>query len=277
MLVLGVVVDLITGAPASSVIVLFVVGMIACAVATLLTYKRWLSGYVMYISSAIITVLTLLLIFTGPIITTYFLVYVNLAVMTLYGSSRSIAFSGLTGIGMTIYLFMSPYKEEMFGNNDPITIFLYLLLIAVPLYASAIFSERLQREVTSQSEQAIREKNRAQAIVDRVSASLGALNDFSANLKTNVTSTSAISKEVTSAFSEVTASIETQTSSITNISDSIHHIEQGVTALAAGSTELRSLSESSVELTEAGNEEAEVLEQQMSQVLVAISTNLPAS
>ncbi len=48
MLLLGIAVDLLTGAAASSIIVLTVVGFITCSGATLMTYKRWLSGYVMY-------------------------------------------------------------------------------------------------------------------------------------------------------------------------------------------------------------------------------------
>lgn len=55
-----------------------------------MTYKRWLPGYVMYFIPVIITDLTLLLAVTDPIITTYFLVFVNLAVMTLYNTFRAL-------------------------------------------------------------------------------------------------------------------------------------------------------------------------------------------
>jgi methyl-accepting chemotaxis protein len=43
--------------------------------------------YVMYVISCIITILMILMLFTGPIFTTYLLVYVNLVLMTLYGNS----------------------------------------------------------------------------------------------------------------------------------------------------------------------------------------------
>jgi methyl-accepting chemotaxis protein len=266
MLILGIIVDVLTAAPTSSIIVLLIVGTIACGSATLFTYKRWCSEYIMYFISVIITLLTLLLIITGPVITTYSLVYINLAIMTLYSNSRSIAFSFLMGLGLTMYLFISPYSAELFGDNDPFTMIMYLVLIAAPLYASAKFSERLQNEVISQREQAVSERNRSQAIVDRVASSLNVLNEFSANLKVNITSTSVISKEVTSSFSEITASIETQTSSITEISNSIHYIEQEVASLAQRSTEMRGLSESSVKLTDAGSEESDGLAKQMNQV-----------
>src|SRR5690606_8238882 len=106
MLILGIVVDYLTAAPAASIIVLAIVGFITCGTATLMTYKRWLSDYVMYFIPVIVTVLTLLLIITGPIITTYFLVFVNLGIMTLYNNFRAIAFSALLGTGLTVYLFL---------------------------------------------------------------------------------------------------------------------------------------------------------------------------
>lgn len=259
MLLLGIAVDLMTGASPSSLVVLAVVGIITCGVATIMTYKRWLDGYVMYFIPVIITILTLLLILTGPIITTYFLVFVNLAIMTLYSNFRAVLFSSLLGFGLTIYLFISPFKTEMFGNNSPITIMLYLVMIAAPLLTSAKFSQRLQTEANQEREKAIAEKNRTLGIVERISTSLRILNDFSGELKTNVTTTSTISQEVTAAFSEVTVSIETQTDRISGIGESIHVIEQAVLTLADRSTEMRTLSENSVCLTKSGSEEAEAM------------------
>ncbi|MDF2663202.1 MAG: methyl-accepting chemotaxis protein [Paenibacillus sp.] len=259
MLVLG-------GAPASSVIVLIIVGSVTCGAATILTFKRWLADYVMYFIAAIVTVLTLLLIWTGPIITTYFLVFVNLAIMTLYTNFRAIAFSALLGFGLTIYLFVSPYKEEMFGINDPVTITMYLALIVIPLLVSAKFGERLQAEAAAQQQKAIDEQAHSQALIDQLSASLTLLNDFSSKLKLNVTSTSTISNQVTAAFSEITASTDTQTNSISAISESVQIIEQAVASLAGRSTEMRELSASSVTLTASGAAEAQSLEQKMDQV-----------
>ncbi len=273
MLVLGIAVDFMTGAPNSSIIVLAIVGTFACGVATFLSVRRIWPEYIKYIISTIVTALTLLLIMTGPVITTYSLVYVNLAIMTLYGSSRGIAFSGGIGLLLTIGLFLSQYNEELFGDNDPFTMVLYLLMIAVPLYVSAKFSERLQNEVVSRSEQAIAEKNRAQDIVEKVSASLTVLNDFSENLKKNITSTSTISRDVTTAFTEITASIETQTSSITDISTSVQQIEQEVGSLADRSADMRALSENSVQHSRLGSEEALKLETQMRDVHTAIDAS----
>ena len=83
--------------------------------------------------------LTLLLAVTDPIITTCFLVFVNLAVMTLYNNFRALVFTGALGLALSDCLFLSPYKDEMFTNHSPNTITLCLFMIAVPLIASTRF------------------------------------------------------------------------------------------------------------------------------------------
>lgn len=274
MLILGVAVDLLTGAGMDSVIMLCIVGTITCGATTLFVYKHWLTTYIMYFISAIVTILTLLLLLTGPIITTYFLVYVNLAIMTLYGNSRAIGFSGLMGVLLTIYCYISPDKTEIFGDNAPTTMFMYLAMVAVPLYVSTRFSERLQLNIIKQGEQATTENNRSLELVGQVSSSAALLNTFSTNLKTNMTTTGSISKEVTSAFTEITSIMEAQTTSITDISRSIRYIEQSVSSLADRSTEMKEISASSAMLTKAGSEGTTVLEHEMVRVNESIDSSV---
>ncbi|WP_336789721.1 methyl-accepting chemotaxis protein [Paenibacillus sp. MMO-177] len=274
MLLLGVAVDFLTGAGMDSIIVLAIVGTLTCGAATILVYKRWLTNYIMYFISTIVTVLTLLLLLTGPIITTYFLVYVNLAIMTLYGNSRAIGYSGLMGVLLTVYCYVSPDKTEIFGDNAPTTMFMYFCMVAVPLYVSTKFSERLQHNIIEHGERAMLENKRSLELVGQVSSSAGQLNSFSTNLKSNMTTAGSISKEVTSAFSEITSSMEAQTSSMNDISEAIRHIEASVSSLANRSTEMKELSASSALLTKAGSEGTADLEHEMKRVNDTIDTSV---
>jgi methyl-accepting chemotaxis protein len=276
MLLLGIAVELMTGAGQSSLVVLAVVGFITCGGATLMTFTRRFERYVMYFIPAILTLLTVLLIMTGPVITTYFLVYVNMAVMTLYSSFRPLLFSAVLGAGLTVYLFFSPYNEALFGNNSPITIMLYLIMIAAPLLASAKFSQILQTQAEQERENAVVENNRTRDMVERITASLQTLNQFSTSLKANVTSTSSISQEVAASFAGVAANLEAQTGSIAEISESARESERSVADLADRATELRASSESSVSHTASGSREAEVMAAKMNhaQALIERSAEL---
>lgn len=259
MLTLGIAVNLMTGAGMDSNIVLAVVGSLTCGAATLMTYKRIMEKYVMYIISSIITLLTLLLIQTGPVITTYFLVYVNLTIMTLYSNIRAITFSTVIGACLTAYLLVSPYKDPLFTNNASLTICLYLGLIATPLIVSTWFSEQLQKEAKIQRENAEIERDRSQSIVDQAADSLTVLNNFSSNLKTNIQSTSQISSEVTDSFSTIAISMGEQTSSVSEISNSIQTVEQGMASLVQGTSDMHLLSKSSAQLASGGNGDAQLL------------------
>lgn len=263
MLALGIVVNLLTGAGMDSNIALASVGIVTCGVATLMTYKRWAERYVMYVISSIITLLTILLIYTGPVITTYFLVYVNLTIMTLYSSFRAIMFSTVLGAATTAFLLNSQFRDDLFGNNAPLTICLYLGLIAVPLLVSSRFSEQLQKEAATQREQAEVERDRNKAVVDQASESLVVLNTFSSGLKSNVQSTSQISASVTTSFNDIAVSMGEQTSSVTQISESIQVIENGIADLVQRASDMRVLSGNSSQLAASGSHEAQLLIEQM--------------
>ena len=263
MLILGIAVDFLTGAPPSAIITLTAVGVFACAAATVLTYKRWLESYVMYLVSAIVAVLTVLLIMTGPVVTTYFLVYVNLAIMTLYGSFRAIVFSALLGAALTAYVYLGPYRNDMFPNDSPITVLLYLGMVAAPLLASARFSEKLQRTAREEREQAVGEKNRTQAIVENVAGSLQVLNRFSEDLKQNVTAAGNISREVTAATLEITSGSQQLAASIAEVDRASRAIGEAVEGLASRSAEMRELSAASALRAAAGSEEVRRLKEQM--------------
>jgi methyl-accepting chemotaxis protein len=118
------------------------------------------------------------------------------------------------------------------------------------------------------------ENNRSLELVGQVSSSAALLNTFSTNLKTNMTTTGSISKEVTSAFTEITSSMEAQTSSITDISESIRNIEQSVSSLADRSTEMKEISASSAMLTKAGSEGTTALEHEMERVNESIDSSV---
>ena len=166
---------------------------------------------------------------------------------------------------MTAYLLMSPYKTALFGNQDAFTFMLYLVLISAPLYASARFSERLQAQVFAQSDKAIQEQYRTKEILDRVSDSLGTLNEFSSNLKANITTTSSISGDVSVSFGEIASSMETQTVNVTDISSVMQDSREAVASLAGLSTEMRGRSANTAQLSHEGRDRAETLQQRMLQ------------
>jgi len=232
MLALGVTVNFITPSTLKTKLTLIIVGLVICAIAALFTYKRWFESYIMYFTSLSITVLMMLLIQSGPIITTYLLVYVNLAVMTLYGNYRPILFSSLQGLAITNYLFMDPfYRINVFKSLDDdslLTLNMFVILAAGALIASGIFSEKLQQDVLQKQNAALQAKNQVDQLLLHFGSSIHVLTSFSSQMKTDVQTTNSISREVLVAFNEISLSMGTQTFSVSDISESIQTVQSSV-------------------------------------------------
>lgn len=277
MLLLGIIVQFLTAAPTDSIVVLTVVGLITCGIAAAMTYAHFLEQYTMYVISASISILTFLLVTTGPepVMTTYLLVYVNLAVMTLYNNYRPILFSGLTAIALTVYLVSDPYyREPMFGTNDPLTLYLFIVLVTGALIASMRFGERLQRDVYDKQETAEQARQRAESLLEHISSTVQVLTRFSEQMKVNVTDTGSISREVTHAFQDISASIETQTRSVGDISESTRTVDETVATVAEGATLMQTLSSRTAELTHTAREQALLLGGGMEKVHTIVQTTV---
>ncbi|ACT02993.1 methyl-accepting chemotaxis protein [Paenibacillus sp. JDR-2] len=274
LLALGLLADVGAGLGSDMIILLAVVGLISCGLATLMTYKRIMIQYIMYVVPVILTALTVLLIVSDPhpIISTYFLVYVNIAVMTLYADYKPIIFTGVLGMGVSTYIFLDPdLQKQLFPNDSLLYLFLYLIFATVALSFSAKFSQRLQSDVTSERREALEAKELTEKVVEKLKSMILILGEFSNEQKGTVESTGKISREVTTTFAEMSASIEKQTSMVLNVSDSAHTIETAVSQLREGSSQLQQYSADTAGLTVEGNELIQTLTTDVNSVKAIIA------
>lgn len=256
MLALGIVADIGAGLGADMIITLAVVGTIGCGIATLMTYKRILVKSIMYVVPCILTTLTVLLIVSdpNPIISTYFLLYVNIAIMTLYADFKPIVFTGLLSMGVSTYIFLDERLQSiLFPNESLLYLYLYLIFLTTALAFSAKFSQKLQSEVTEERKDALESKELADQLIDKLKSSILMLSEFSSQQKNTVQSTGHISREVTATFAEMSSSIEKQTGMVLNVSDSAQTIETAVAHLLEGATLLQQYSTDTSLLTDDGN------------------------
>ncbi|MFC4776509.1 methyl-accepting chemotaxis protein [Paenibacillus sp. GCM10023252] len=252
MLALGIVADLGAGLGMEVILTLLIVGGILCGAATFMTYKRIFVSAIMYIVPCILTLLTVLLFVQdpNPIFSTYFLVYVNLALMTLYANYKPILFTGMLGLGVSTYLFLTPKYEALFSPNESLLyLYLYLIFATGGLAFSASFSQKLQQQVLSEQQAALASKIVAEELVDKLKSSILVLNEFSTEQKDNVQATGNISRDVTSTFTEMMGSIENQTSMVLTVSESVQTVEASVRELAHGSSKLQQYSSDTASLT----------------------------
>jgi len=274
MLALGLAVDFLTGATTNSIIILASFGGAVAIITSFLAFKRIWATYQMYLVGAAMTFLTTLLLHSGPVITTYFLVYVNLALMTLYNNYRPIVFAGILGAGLTVYLQLIVPEWNVFGDNDPITLYMFLVMITFALAFSSRFSGKLLAEVRTKEQAAEQSRSHAEGMLTQISDSVHVLTSLNAGLKQNVSQTAMISREVTSAFGEISQSAEIQASSVSDISESIQSVEKVVQVVVESSAAMEQRSIASEQLTRDGDEQVAALTADMQQVQGIIQTTV---
>lgn len=266
---IGILTDIAIGLRMELILLLAGVGAVLCGAATLMTYKKIGSQYVKYLVPCNLTIIVTLLILSdpAPIVSTYFLVYVNLAIMTLYSDYKPIIFTGILGAGLSTYLFLVPeYQQRLFPGESLAYLYLYLAFATIGLAFSAHFSQRLQREVTERQREAQTSKELAEELLVQLRNSIGVLTEFSREQQEHAHSTGVISREVTGTFGEMTTAIEKQTGSVLTINDSAQQIEQGIRRLLEGATLLRSYSKENVHLAEENKAQMDVLATEMEEL-----------
>ncbi|WP_409341186.1 methyl-accepting chemotaxis protein [Paenibacillus sp. MBLB4367] len=278
LLALGLVVDIITAVPKEAVIVLIIAGLATCVLMTVLTYRRIFENQIMYLISLSLSMLTFLLVDSSPALTTYFLVYLNMAIAMLYTNYRAVLFSGISAIALTnVFFFVPKYYDAMFAPLQEVSFFtpnLYVVMTLAALVAAGRFGEKLQLEVLEKQEAALQAKQRAEDMLTHVKQAVDQLNAFSITLKGNVTTAGAISHEVTHTFAEIATSVETQTRSIGEISESIHEVEQVVGTVSGGSSQMSAVAVETSTLARSGNEQVATLSEQVERLHSIIHTTV---
>jgi len=269
LLALGIVTDLAIGLDAKMVLLLAGVGIFLCGAATFMTYRGIFTQSIKFFVPFILTIIVTLLIVSdpNPIVSTYFLVYVNLAIITLYADYRPIIVTGVLGAAVSTYLFLDPVLQpKLFPNESLVYLFLYLLFATVALSFSAGFSGKLQRQVTDKQQEALASKDMAEALLAKLNSSIIVLTEFSSSQQLTVRSTGEISKEVTATFSEMSAAIEKQTGTIMNISESSQVIDTSVKLLLEGTEQLKQFSTVNANLTVNNREKMAALSSEVESV-----------
>lgn len=266
LLALGILTDFAIGLGLELILLLAGVGTLLNGIATLMTYKKIFSAYVKYLVPCNLTIIVGLLILSdpNPIVSTYFLVYVNLAIVTLYSDYKPIVVTGILGSALSTYLFIDPFfQERLFPGESLVYLYLYLAFATIGLAVSARFSQRLQKEVHERSQEALASKELSEELLTQLKNSIAVLTEFSKEQQEHVRRAGSISKEVTTTFGEMTTAIESQTGSVMTINDSARQIGEELHALQENAAQLRSFAEQNVELSDESKAQLDKLSSEM--------------
>lgn len=219
-LLLGIVSNFIAKVPLIGVVTFTVVGIIVATIVTLCTYlSKRLIPYVQYIVIINFAILIYFMVYTSPKLSNYMMIYVLIAVMTLFHNYKSIAAAAVVGIILSNYFFFT-YREEMFlgaGNDILISLNVMFIVVTSALTAQAVMAERTQKNVEKQHDEVMRGNKKLENLMTEISQSNQVIQSFSHSLKENITSTERISSDITVAFNEMAKGVEASATSVADI------------------------------------------------------------
>lgn len=268
-LALGIVTDISIGLPWSLIGILLLVGVLTSLIATVMTFIKRCSPYVKYVVPfGLIGITTVLIVSDpAPIISTYFLIFVSLSIMTLYSDYKPLILTGVLASGLTVYIFFdSQLQQKLFPNDSIAFVFLYIFFVTLALCASAQFTKKLQLNVKRNEQEAIESKELSEQLIEKLSSSIFLLNEFSLSQKDQVASARAISEKVTNTFHEMTASVEQQTNHIIAVNDSTQMMDADIKQMKDSFQILSQYANQNVELSGANYDQMKVVSNEMEQL-----------
>ncbi len=268
MFVLGLLSNFISGVPIDGILAYGLTGGFLASIITLLTYQEKWQQFVPLIVTVSFSILTLVLGTTSPKLSNYLLVYVSLAIVTLYHHYKLIALSGVLGLVLTNYFFLN-LNEPMFnglGTDVLVSLNLYVLLLTLILMAQAKIGSNMQRDVQKKAIEATHEKEKVESLLQKVSESQRVITQFSGQVKEDIQSTQAVSDQLYETFKEVSGGIEHQASSVSEMNDLMREQDQSVGYVSKYAETVNTVARDSLTETETGYKRLSELTSEISQV-----------
>ncbi|MDV2683297.1 methyl-accepting chemotaxis protein [Alkalihalophilus lindianensis] len=265
---LGLASNFISGVHINGILAYAVTGALLSTIITFLTFQKTMQLYVPYVVTVSFSILTFVLGTTSPKLSNYLLVYVSLAIVTLYHQYHLIAISGVLGLLITNYFFIN-LNQQMFSGLGPdvlISLNLYVLLLTLILMAQAKIGTNMQRNVEKQAIEATKEKEKVENLLVKVSESQFVITQFSGKVKEDIESTQQVSNQLYQTFKEVSGGIEHQASSVSEMNELMKDQDHSVGYISSYAKTVNTAANEGLRETEAGYKRLSDLTKEISDV-----------
>ncbi|WP_026672195.1 methyl-accepting chemotaxis protein [Alkalihalobacterium bogoriense] len=252
----------------SKMIPYVIVGLLVAIIITFLSWQNIAPYAIQYIAVIALAILTFAMISTSPRLTNFFMIYVCLSFITIYFNYRVIIFSGVVGLGLINYFFLT-FQETMFfgaGNDYLLGLNLFYLVVTIILLMQTRIGTTLQQQAERDKEKIEQQQKQTEHLLQNVSQTVATLSTFSDNLKANVQSAGSISQEITAAFGEVAKGVDSQSASVMGMNDSIQSTCQNVFQVADSSVSMKTRTEETKQITVDGHTQMERLSEEINNV-----------
>ncbi|QDI91235.1 hypothetical protein EPH95_08560 [Salicibibacter halophilus] len=246
---LGLISNFISGVPTEAIFIYTVTGTFLAGLKTFLTYRQKIITIIPYIVTINFAILTIVLCFSSPKLSNYLIVFLSIAIISLYQNYRLIALAGSLNLILTNVFFMT-LNESMFvglGTDILISLNLYVILITLVLMGQATIGTKMQQNVENQAEKALHGKEQLEKLLEKVSQSQTTIQQFSRKVNENVASMREVSNQLREAFTEVSQGTEHQAASVSEMTDLMQSQDHAVNEVTNHTTNVATAADDSLQ------------------------------
>ncbi|NEW07949.1 methyl-accepting chemotaxis protein [Paenibacillus sp. SYP-B3998] len=237
-----------------TILILIACGVPITGVCMYLTWKKQLIPYTKYVIAIGFNIISYFFMETEAILSNALILFLGLALVSLYLDYRPLLLNGIIGI-----INLNYFCSTLSGNVDYIGVNAFYVLTIVTLIGQSFIGSRMLRNVVKSSEESEFSRLQTEQVLVGVRETTEVLGTSSNALQENASITGKITNEVAAAFHEISLGIESQATSITDITSAMQDVNETVVQTSSASRTMSSRSRDTAQMTNQGKTQMEDL------------------
>ncbi len=238
-----------------------------------LVWRKIAIPYIMYIIALAFNFICFFMIKTTTNFPNSLILYLSLAVISIYHNYRPLLLNGIIGVVILNYAL---FTKPAYASVDRFSPNAYFILCMFALIAQSRIGTQMLAKIRQSAIEAENSKKKADELLKEVSHTAEILKRSTVSLQENATSTGTISKELVSAFKEISVGIETQAASFNEVLQAMEDVASTAQQTADASSNMSQKSKDTTEVTREGQEKMKIMSEQMQEIDQFVGTTSEA-
>jgi len=237
-------------------IILMSIGIPMTGAISILVWLKKLPRAVPYFIALELLIITYTINMFSSDISSYFMVYFSLAIVSLYHDYRVLSVMAAGSVAITVAIQL---QRTHFDGIDMMATYLLLILVSGALIAQCRIGEGMRRSAEDRQQEAESAKEQTDKVLVKLRDSVKKLVDFNFVLQENAKVTGKITSDFRLAFQDIAKGIETQSYSIADMGETLQGIDQYMLTVTDNTVDMNRLSQETVATTRQGNSQTQSL------------------
>lgn len=220
------------------------------------------------------TVVIYIMFISDPSWANFILVYFGVAVISVYQDLKTLIAEAILAIGLVVYFFLN-YKSTLFvsiGYDELVFYVLYIIAESAILSVNAIMTKNIYKTLEENHKVTEEAKSKAEILLDKIYSTIKILTATNEKIKSGISATGQIAKEITTSTSDVASSATKEVGVMNTMKSSIEVGVEKVEEVTNSIKTMEELSKSTEGVVLEGTNKVDILSLEMNKVNTNISS-----